>query len=304
MLAALTTPGQRQRAFALEFQLLNAGIGVGGVCGGLLADTSRPSSFVVLYVIDAASYVACALVLLTLRGVGGPNQVPSQHTDDGGIGYRAVLRDRVFVRYCALTFLAASCGYVQMEAGFPVFAREAARVSTTVIGVAFAVNTIVIVVAQMLVLRVLAGRRRSHVLGLVGLIWSAAWLVCGAAGLVPATVGASVLIALSMGVFAVGETLWQPTGSTLTNELAPAHLRGRYNALGSLMWQSAGVVGPPIAGVLLGSGLSAWWVVLVAGGMAAYAVGARRLRRHLTDAQDGVDPAQLTGPNAATVVTG
>lgn len=293
LVASTTPPELRQRAFGLEFQLLNAGIGIGGICGGLLADTSRPGTFVLLYVIDAASYVACGLVLLTLRGLGRP--IAPEPADDGAAGpagYRAVLGDRTFVRLCGLTFLAAACGYVQLEAGFPAFSRGFAEVSTFVIGVAFAVNTLVIVLAQMIVLRYLHGRRRNRVLALVGVIWSTAWLITGSAGLLPGTLTASVLVGFSLGVFALGETLWQPTSSTLLNELAPPHLRGRYNALGGLMWQSAGVVGPPVAGALLGAGLAVWWVVLVVVGMLAYAAGALRIGRILTPAQNGVLPSQ------------
>ena len=303
-LVAFTTPPElRQRAFGVEFQLLNAGIGIGGICGGLLADTGRPSTFVLLYVVDAASYVVCGLVLLSLRGLGRPSAPePADAEASGPGGYREVLGDRTFVRLCGLTFLAAACGYVQLEAGFPAFARGYAEVSTFVIGVAFAVNTLVIVLAQMLVLRYLHGRRRNHVLALVGVIWSAAWLITGAAGLLPGTVTASVLVGFSLGVFALGETLWQPTSSTLLNELAPPHLRGRYNALGGLMWQSAGVVGPPVAGALLGAGLAVWWVALVVLGMLAYAAGALRIGRILTPAQNGVGAlAAGAGPHEPIV---
>ena len=51
-----------------------------------------------------------------------------------------------------LTFLAMFIGYGQMEAGFPAYARQVAEVSTRVIGLAFAVNTAVIVLLQFAVL--------------------------------------------------------------------------------------------------------------------------------------------------------
>jgi len=294
LLAGVTTGEQRQRAFALEFQLLNAGIGVGGIAGGLIADTSRPATFVALYLLDAASFVGCGLVIAPLRGVGGPHEVPTEPGTP--TGYRDVLADRAFVRYAGLTLLAASAGYIQIESGFPAYARGVAEVSTRVVGLAFATNTAVIVLAQLLVLRLLHGRRRSRALAAVGLVWAFSWLVFAAAGLVPGSLAAAILVAGSAGVFALGETMWQPTGSALVNDLAPAHLRGRYNALASLTWQAAALVGPPVAGALLGAGWSLAWVALVVGAMLAYAAGAWRLGRLLTPAQEGLAPQPAPPP--------
>ena len=53
-------------------------------------------------------------------------------------------------------------------------------------------------------------------------------------------------------VFAFGETLLQPTIPALVNDLAPDHLRGRYNAVSSGSFQLAAVIAPPIAGFLIG----------------------------------------------------
>ena len=49
----------------------------------------------------------------------------------------------------------------------------------------------------------------------------------------PDTLTATVLVAACASVFALGETLLQPTVPVIVNDLAPAHLRGRYNAVSS-----------------------------------------------------------------------
>ena len=69
------------------------------------------------------------------------------------------------------------------------------------------------------------------------------------------TLGATLLVAACASVFALGETLLQPTIPALVNDLAPDHLRGRYNALSSGAFQLAAIIAPPIAGFLIGHDL-------------------------------------------------
>jgi MFS family permease len=113
--------------------------------------------------------------------------------------------------------------------------------------------------------------------------------VLGGAGLVD---GAQALMA-ALGViacasiFALGETLLSPVMPALTNALATDELRGRYNAMGSMIWGVSGVVGPVTAGPLIGSGLGGAWVALVVGGSLIASLIALSLRRLLTPVQDG-----------------
>jgi MFS family permease len=159
-----------------------------------------------------------------------------------------------------------------------------------VIGVVFFVNTAVIVAAQLLVLRRIEGRSRARLLALVGVLWAGCWLLVGASALVPP---AAAVVALMMGaaVFAVGETLWSPVQPALLNDLAPPHLRGRYNAVSSVVWNVGAAIGPLLVGVLLAAGLAVVWVALVVVGCLGAGAIALGLRHLLTPEQDGRVPA-------------
>ena len=50
---------------------------------------------------------------------------------------------------------------------------------------------------------------------------------------------------------------------SIANELAPDHLRGRYNAMTGMQWNVAGVIGPAIVGVMLGRNLANQWLALM-----------------------------------------
>ena len=160
--------------------------------------------------------------------------------------------------------------------------------TTRTIGFAFAVNTTVIVALQLVVLKAIDGRRRTRVLGVLAVIWAVSWLVMGAAGLVPGTVLAAVLVIASTGIFAFGETLLSPIAPAITNDLAPEHLRGRYNALSSLSFQVAAIAAPASAGFLIGHDLPVTYVVTLVAGCVAFGVLALRMERVLPPAANGL----------------
>jgi MFS family permease len=198
-----------------------------------------------------------------------------------------VLRDKTFMRFAVLSFLLTCAGYSQVETGFPAFATGVADVSTKVIGLAFAANTGVIVLGQLVIQRRLEGRRRNRALAGVAALWGVSWAIFGLSGLAPGGSWAAVLVISSMGLFGLGETLLAPTSPALVNDLAPPHLRGRYNAASSLTWNTSAVVGPVLAGVLLGRGWSAAYIVVLVGLCAIVAAMMWRLERHLTPEQNG-----------------
>jgi MFS family permease len=91
-------------------------------------------------------------------------------------------------------------------------------------------NTATIVLLQLLVLQRIQGRRLTRVI-LVLSVWAVSWLMTGLCSLSPGSRLAATLVICAMAVFALGETLLQPTLPAITNDLSPDHLHGRYNAV-------------------------------------------------------------------------
>ena len=133
----------------------------------------------------------------------------------------------------------------------------------------------------------------------MGVVWAGAWLVLGACGLVPGTLGATLLVAAFASVFAFGETLLQPTIPALVNDLAPDHLRGRYNALSSASFSLPSIVAPPFAGFLIDHGLSGVYIaLLVVGSLAVVVISVVVVEPRLPAGVNGVNTA-----DAADLVT-
>lgn len=286
LIAAVVTGNLRQQYFGVNFALVNLGIGVGGIVGGLYIDVSDPGTFTAIFLLDAATaLVPMALLLIPLRHVHGRADKPEDAT--GGT-YREILRQPAVRWLTALTFMGVFVGYGQFEAGFPAFGRQVAEVSTQTIGIAFAVNTAVIVLLQFLVLSRISGRRRTRVMVVMSVVWALSWMLLGAAGLVPGTAVAAVMMLVFMGVFAFGETLMQPTIPAISNDLAADHTRGRYNAINAAAFQGGAMAGPVVAGLLLDLDLAGVYVGLMVVGCLSIIAMARALERRIPASANGV----------------
>lgn len=297
--------GLRPRVFARNFQLLNLGLGVGSVVAGSVVRVSHPSSFELIYVIDAVTFgaVIAALALLPRR-VFVRTADPADRADGAPAagargGYREVLADRRFRWYLLSTLLLVVAGYSAVNAGFVGYATTVVHVHPSVIAWAFGANTGLIVLLQPAALRVVDSIRRTTALMVAAGCFGSSWLVLGIAGLFPRELAGSVLVVAMFGVFALGEVMLAPVGATLVTGMARPSLVGRYNATASSVFSVAGVLGPAFAGAMLQARLGDAYLGLLMVAAAASALSLGHLRRFLSPALDNAaDPRPV--PEGAT----
>lgn len=287
--ARVTPREDRQKIFGLQFMCLNLGLSMGGILGGIVANIAEPTTFVVLYLVDAATFLVYLAILIPMRGIGH-GHVGSDDDDEGGAqasgGYRQVLRDKAAVRLALGAVFLVTFGYGSLEVGLPVYITQVAGMDLSMVAIAYAVNAGSIVIGQLFVLSLIQRRSRSLLAGAVGVLWTVSWLVIAVSAIVPAALAAGMII-VGVLIFAVGETIYSPVAPAITNDIAPDHLRGRYNAMVSWTWAVSGVVGPGLAGLLLGGGFVGVWLGIVVLGLLSGAVLLASLRGILTPSQDG-----------------
>ncbi|MFH8790884.1 MFS transporter [Streptomyces roseoverticillatus] len=288
MIVWCSTPTTRSRAFAMQFFLNNLGLGVGGLLGGQLVDTSDPDSFVRLFAIEAAMFLVLGVAVATVRLPKAPRVDDAVPTDEGAKGgWRTLLGDRAMVQLCVLGFVMFFACYGQFESGLAAFAVEVTRISPATLGIALAANTAAIVLAQFVVLKLVEGHRRSRVMALVGVIWTVAWVAAGVSGLVPGAHGvATALLISTYALFGIGESMLSPTVAPLVADLAPARLVGQYNSAFALVKQLALAIGPAVGGLMAGGGLYVAYIAMVIACSLLITTLALRLGRRLTPAQD------------------
>jgi MFS family permease len=267
LLAGLTPQARRHGAFALQRVSRNLGIGLGGLVGGLIATTADPTSFTVLFVIDAATF----LVFVAVLPLVPEPELPPQEPGRAAGGYLDVLRDRVFLGVAGVNVVFVAAGYAVFEL-LPVFAKNEASVSEKAIGVIFFLNTLVIVIAQLPLAKLLEGRRRMRALAAMTALWAAAWLIVLAGGLWLEAAAAAAVFALSAVVFGLGECFQGPVQGALVADLAPARLRGRYMAVSANSWDVGFLLGPAVGGVILATAPLALWPLAALACLAAGAL--------------------------------
>ena len=251
----------RQRYFGVNFTLLNLGIGIGGMHRRPVRRRRPSRTFQAIYLADAVSYLpALFLMLVPLRHVAGRVESTTTAPPPTVELPRRSLRRPAVASMLLLSFVSSYVGYSQLNAGMPAYARSVGEISTQGLGFAFAANTLVIVLLQLVVLRRIEGRRRTRIIAVMGAVWAVSWLLLGATGLVSGTWGATCWSPPARRSSRFGETLLQPTIPALVNDLAPDHLRGRYNAASSGAFQLAAIIAPPIAGFLIGHGLDSVYI--------------------------------------------
>jgi len=259
MITRMSQEKDRQRVFGLNFMLFNLGLGFGGFTASVIVQEGNAGSFELLYRLDSLSYFAYLLVILSIKGNFLSDD--SDHEEKKG-SYKDVVRDRRFMKIALGGLIYVTFGYASLQGGIAIFVTQFLDLSPKWIGVVYGANTVAIFLLQGTVLRVIEKRSKYQVLRWAGWVWAGSWLIIGAASFVHGFI-AGVLIALSQVVFAIGEMIWSPTAPTLTNELAPDELRGRYNSVMGMQWNIAGVIGPAIVGILLGNNQETLWLALM-----------------------------------------
>ena len=268
LLATAVGEGQRSGVFAVRHATLNLGLGIGAMLAATVVVASSTRSFQELYLLDAASFALCIPLLALVPGVGRP-------VERAEGGYRDVFRDRRFLAVWVLAVMFVAFGYSPYSAALPAYATSTGGLSPHSLGYVFAANMLGVAVLQLVVLRAVVRLRRTTMLACAAAAFGIAWAVAVAGG----HGGGVAVFALAMVVLALGETLISPALAPIVNDLAPDHLRGRYNGTLTLAYTTGFAVGPVLAGGGLRVGDGTPYFVFLVVGCAAACAWALRLDR-------------------------
>ena len=165
---------QRAASFALGRVASNLGLGLGSgatVAGFIVASAQHLRSFQTLYLFDAITYAALALIVLAMVP---HRRAVAAHTGAVGRGFRAVARDRRFLIVIAVNIVLVIVGYTLSTNILPPFVEAHTRVGPCAIGILFLFNTSFIVIAQLPATRVVKRMRRAQAFARPGHRWRGA----------------------------------------------------------------------------------------------------------------------------------
>jgi MFS family permease len=279
LLASVAGRAGRSAVFSVRHATFNAGLGLGALVAAAVVSVTHPGTFTAVYLADACSFLAVVPVLARLRlpERGAIEPVPSGPQPGS---YRQVLRDKAFLRVWVLTAFIVTVSFGQFQSSFPGYATRPGGISTRGLSLAFAADMLTVMVLQLVVLRWLAGRRRTTGVALAATAWAASWAVVIVGGHLGGGVAAEAAFVTAMVIFAIGETLFSPTLPAVINDLAPPEAAGRYNGLGVLAFTTGFLLGPAGGAEVLGRWGTGLFTVLTLACLGA-AVAALSLGRRL-----------------------
>jgi len=278
ILTRVTPEEHRQKIFGFQFMVLNLGIGFGGLLSSLIIREGSLTSFQIMYWCDSATYLLYLVIILGLKTPHAERYVTKEHEPEQG-SYKDLFAIKELTLLTVAGVVLLTFGYGGIQSGIPIFATQYLDLSPQWLGIIFGVNTFSIVLLQPVVLRMLERFNKYTALVSVGVIWALSWVFVGVAPFLP-LIASGLALCVSQFVFAFGEMVHAPTNPALIQELTPENIRGRSSSLMSLQWGISGVIGPAIAGSMIGSGLETQWVLVMLLGSLAPVPLFMQIRRH------------------------
>ncbi len=293
----------RRKVFAYKFTGEAIGMAIGAYVAGYLVDLSRADGLDVGFLTAALGFVVSSAIIGSAGARATTHAESGLDTAGANPGRPMDALRTIFaspaLRWTAVITVTLALGfYAQFEAGLPAYAITVLDVDSKAIGTAAAVNSIIIVLLQVVVVRATARRSAPTLLMAVGSIWVLAWLILSMAQFRPEI--AAALFVTTFGVFAVGETMYSPVLNPLTASLAPKGMVGQTLGTFAALQTTFSALGPLVAGALLGAGLSNGFLGLHLGISLLAVYAAWRLRGVLAArAQTSAQTSSSTGVSSS-----
>lgn len=268
---ALIADSVDARSRAPAFGLLSASLSVAGLGAGLIATAAAPVSLRLLFVVDATTCLAAAVLVARLL----PTDRPALRGAVRSHGGRSPWRDRRLI-FLFATNVVFAASYLQVGVTLPLTLQHRG-LAASAYGLVLVTASVVGLAAQPLLRSRRSARISEGSTHAAQIVGGYLLLAIGFAGFGFARSLAGFLSATV--VSGVGEVLLAGHVLALVSTLAPADRRGRYLAAFGLSWGLAATLGPLPGTLLLEHvGDQMLWMIVAAccaSVASAYAIAAR-----------------------------
>ena len=244
----LTTPDERNEAFAITRLADSLGLSLGVVLGGRVIASS--GNYRSLFVIDGISFAIFFAIIYV--AIAETYQFKPESTESQENGWSLALRDRALMIFVAVNIL-FTIYLSQVQTTIPLYLKNFVRVSQTGVGFSediisglFTWHIAFAAVAQLPVAWLLNRFSRIAGLSFSLVLWGIAFILVWITGTMPDNT--LIWAALSLGVMSLGMVSYTPVASGFVADLAPESLRGVYLAINSQCWAIGYFIGPPLGG--------------------------------------------------------
>jgi len=226
----------RTRSYSLNRLAINLGWAVGASMGGLVA----AYNYELLFWIDGITNLFAAALFYFLFRPAGDKSKPKETEHLSNVNHSAY-RDKYYILFIVLVSLFAM-GFFQLFTTVPNYMRDELKLNEPFIGGIMAINGLIIVLIEMVLIYHLEKKNRNMDLIILGLV------LCALAFPIMLLPGPSKLVALGMILMmTIGEIITMPFMNTYWTLRSNDSNRGQYAALYTMAWGFSQVVGPYVS---------------------------------------------------------
>jgi predicted MFS family arabinose efflux permease len=256
----------RTRSYALNRLAINLGWAIGSLIGGVIAKFN----YQLLFWVDGLTNISAAVILW--RFVKPVHYHPKHHKEEASPVAQSAYQDKAYLWFIVLVGLFGCC-FFQLFSNLSVYYNKYLHFSEPLIGLTMALNGLIIVLFEMVLVYRLEGKRQNLFYITVGTSLVAfAFLLLG----IP---GYGVIMAFIMvAIITLGEILAMPFMNSFWVSRSNATNRGQYAALYTMAWSGAQTIGPMLAAQVAQRAGFAWLWWGISGLLGIVALGFWRLR--------------------------
>jgi MFS family permease len=268
LIADVAGDGAKDHPYAVAGMVRSACFGLGGLAAAGLLTLAGREAYRQAVIVDAVSFLLCALLLALLVRDPGRAGRPAR---TAGPGRARVLADHPFLVLIVATGLAVLPSDVFLS-GMPVYLLTELHTPASLPGALLALLTGLNSVGATAALRVTRGLRRTTAMALgAGLyvLWCAASLAALAVppGWRPAELMAATLLLAAAGL------LFGSRANALAEAAAPGPVRGRYLAAFQYAFTIPGVLAPAVVALFSVAVWLPWLLAALSAGLAVLVLG-------------------------------
>lgn len=230
----------RTRSYSLNRLAINLGWAVGASVGGVLA----AANYELLFWVDGLTNIAAAGLLFLFLHPPSNSKKPPVENKESALA-RSAYADKTYLWFIFLVMLFALC-FFQLFTTVPKYFRDEMHLSERYIGLIMAVNGIIIVALEMVLIYRLEGTRKIQHFIAAGLALCALAFACF---FIPGP--AKVISVLMIVLISFGEIISMPFMNTFWTSRSNENNRGQYAALFTIAWGTAQTLGPFLSSLLV-----------------------------------------------------
>ena len=253
-IAFYSTPENRTRSYSLNRLAVNLGWALGSALGGIIAKFSYEWLF---WIDGFTNFFAAILMWKFLGNIGSKATALKKEKIISANGISSAYKDRTYLFFILLVAVFGAC-FFQLFTNVTVYFKRELHFSEPVIGMLMALNGILIVMFEMVLIYRLEGRRHQMAYIALGVGMVALFFIILGIGKIGLLIATMLIVLITF-----GEIFSMPFMNSFWISRSSEFNRGEYAALYTMAWSAAQTLGPMLSAQLAeNKGFSYTWYVV------------------------------------------